>query len=75
MQALTIPLDTAKVRLQLQGGKAEGGGQLKYRGLIGTIGTVAREEVSARSLSSAMLPHQQLSRSRSVGCRGTLAGH
>ncbi|KAF7816055.1 mitochondrial uncoupling protein 2 [Senna tora] len=42
----TIPLDTAKVRLQLQK-KAEAGdgtGVPKYRGLLGTIKTIAREE-------------------------------
>lgn len=37
-EALTLPLDTAKVRLQLQGG----GG--KYKGLLGTCATIAREE-------------------------------
>ncbi|KAK5836706.1 mitochondrial uncoupling protein 1 [Gossypium arboreum] len=42
----TIPLDTAKVRLQLQK-KALGGDAAalpKYRGLLGTVGTIAREE-------------------------------
>ncbi|XWS59917.1 hypothetical protein CRYUN_Cryun08bG0163200 [Craigia yunnanensis] len=42
----TIPLDTAKVRLQLQK-KAVGGDVAtlpKYRGLLGTVGTIAREE-------------------------------
>ncbi|GKV05960.1 hypothetical protein SLEP1_g17906 [Rubroshorea leprosula] len=41
----TIPLDTAKVRLQLQK-KAVGdvAGLPKYRGLLGTVGTIAREE-------------------------------
>ncbi|KAJ0028481.1 hypothetical protein Pint_35253 [Pistacia integerrima] len=42
----TIPLDTAKVRLQLQK-KGVGGDGLalpKYRGLLGTVGTIAREE-------------------------------
>ena len=37
----TIPLDTAKVRLQLQGG---GGGAKKYGGMLGTMRTVAAEE-------------------------------
>ncbi|GAB4814656.1 hypothetical protein N2152v2_001702 [Parachlorella kessleri] len=36
----TLPLDTAKVRLQLQGKSAAP----KYKGLLGTIGTVAKEE-------------------------------
>ncbi|GAU13431.1 hypothetical protein TSUD_127270 [Trifolium subterraneum] len=47
----TIPLDTAKVRLQLQkkGGDVvdddDGGmGLPKYRGLLGTVKTIAREE-------------------------------
>lgn len=38
-QATTLPLDTAKVKLQLQKG-----GESKYRGLLGTCATVAREE-------------------------------
>ncbi|KAK6943063.1 Mitochondrial substrate/solute carrier [Dillenia turbinata] len=41
----TIPLDTAKVRLQLQKKAVEGDVALpKYRGLLGTVGTIAREE-------------------------------
>ncbi|KAJ7964106.1 putative Mitochondrial uncoupling protein [Quillaja saponaria] len=42
----TIPLDTAKVRLQLQKKVAvgDGVGLPKYRGLMGTIKTIAREE-------------------------------
>ena len=46
MQICTIPLDTAKVRLQLQK-KAVGGDAAalpKYRGLLGTVGTIAKEE-------------------------------
>jgi len=39
----TLPLDTAKVRLQVQGAAAPGQ-TLKYRGLLGTVATVAREE-------------------------------
>mmetsp|Transcript_11234 Transcript_11234/g.41128 ORF Transcript_11234/g.41128 Transcript_11234/m.41128 type:complete len:306 (+) Transcript_11234:81-998(+) len=39
----TIPLDTAKVRLQLQAG-AKATGPLKYNGMLGTMATVAREE-------------------------------
>eukprot|EP01026_Neomeris_dumetosa_P014160 TRINITY_DN1508_c0_g1_i12.p1 TRINITY_DN1508_c0_g1~~TRINITY_DN1508_c0_g1_i12.p1 ORF type:complete len:298 (+),score=29.93 TRINITY_DN1508_c0_g1_i12:85-978(+) len=34
----TLPIDTAKVRLQIQTGSS------KYRGLLGTISTIAREE-------------------------------
>ncbi|GLC46638.1 Matrilysin [Pleodorina starrii] len=37
-EALTLPLDTAKVRLQLQAGGN------KYKGLLGTVLTIAREE-------------------------------
>ncbi|KAL5580842.1 hypothetical protein UlMin_013284 [Ulmus minor] len=42
----TIPLDTAKVRLQLQRKAAggEGAGVPKYNGLLGTVATIAREE-------------------------------
>ncbi|GFY83730.1 plant uncoupling mitochondrial protein 1 [Actinidia rufa] len=42
----TIPLDTAKVRLQLQkkAVAGDGGALPKYRGMIGTVGTIAREE-------------------------------
>ncbi|KAG2447691.1 hypothetical protein HYH02_007151 [Chlamydomonas schloesseri] len=37
-EALTLPLDTAKVRLQLQAGGN------KYKGMLGTVATIAREE-------------------------------
>ncbi|KAJ1393005.1 Mitochondrial substrate/solute carrier [Sesbania bispinosa] len=42
----TIPLDTAKVRLQLQkkAGVDDGVGLPKYKGLLGTVKTIAREE-------------------------------
>ncbi|XP_060667996.1 mitochondrial uncoupling protein 2 isoform X2 [Ziziphus jujuba] len=42
----TIPLDTAKVRLQLQkkSAGADGVGLPKYRGLLGTVATIAQEE-------------------------------
>ncbi|PIA60527.1 hypothetical protein AQUCO_00300192v1 [Aquilegia coerulea] len=41
----TIPLDTAKVRLQLQKKAAGDGLPLpKYKGMLGTVGTIAREE-------------------------------
>ncbi|ACO61286.1 mitochondrial carrier family [Micromonas commoda] len=43
-EACTIPLDTAKVRLQLQAGSS---GPPKYRGMLGTVATVAREEGAA----------------------------
>ncbi|KAL3829099.1 hypothetical protein ACJIZ3_017901 [Penstemon smallii] len=38
----TIPLDTAKVRLQLQ--KKAPSGESKYRGLLGTVAMIAKEE-------------------------------
>lgn len=46
IQICTIPLDTAKVRLQLQKKAIAGDGVAlpKYRGLLGTVGTIAREE-------------------------------
>lgn len=46
MQFCTIPLDTAKVRLQLQKKPAgtDGVGVPKYKGLLGTVATIAREE-------------------------------
>ncbi|GAV65495.1 Mito_carr domain-containing protein, partial [Cephalotus follicularis] len=42
----TIPLDTAKVRLQLQKKAVAGDGlpPLKYRGMLGTVATIGREE-------------------------------
>lgn len=46
LQFCTIPLDTAKVRLQLQRKTfaSEGVSLPKYRGLLGTVATIAREE-------------------------------
>ena len=42
-EVCTIPIDTAKVRLQLQL-KTAAGVKPKYNGMFGTIATVAREE-------------------------------
>lgn len=61
-ETCTIPLDTAKVRLQLQG-KAlpgEGATALKYRGMFGTMATIAREE-GLKSLWNGIVPglHRQ----------------
>eukprot|EP00898_Chlorokybus_atmophyticus_P001232 jgi/Chlat1/2109/Chrsp17S00184 len=55
----TIPLDTAKVRLQLQQGAAKGAA-LKYNGMLGTIGMVAKEEGFA-ALWNGIIPglHRQ----------------
>lgn len=46
MQLCTIPLDTAKVRLQLQKRGSIGNevGVPKYRGMLGTVVTIALEE-------------------------------
>lgn len=46
MQFCTIPLDTAKVRLQLQKRVPLGDSEAapKYRGLLGTVATIAKEE-------------------------------
>lgn len=46
MQFCTIPLDTAKVRLQLQKkvGVDTEVGLPKYKGLLGTVKTIARDE-------------------------------
>jgi len=40
----TIPLDTAKVRLQIQGQQVKPGEALKYKGLVDCVLKVAREE-------------------------------
>ncbi|KAG5550402.1 hypothetical protein RHGRI_015379 [Rhododendron griersonianum] len=61
-QLCTIPLDTAKVRLQLQK-KAVAGDALtlpKYKGMLGTVATIAREEGLA-SLWKGIVPglHRQ----------------
>lgn len=62
LQACTLPLDTAKVRLQLQKKAVEGDGIAlpKYRGLLGTVGTIAKEEGVA-SLWKGIVPglHRQ----------------
>lgn len=42
-ETLTLPIDTAKVRLQIQA-KSNTEGAPKYSGFIGTMRTVAREE-------------------------------
>ncbi|XP_072231433.1 dicarboxylate carrier UCP2-like [Leuresthes tenuis] len=53
---ITFPLDTAKVRLQIQGEshKIEGSGAVKYRGVFGTITTMVRTE-GARSLYNGLV--------------------
>lgn len=51
----TFPLDTAKVRLQIQG---EAGASAAYRGIIGTIRTISSEE-GVRSLYNGLVPGLQ----------------
>ncbi len=62
-QVCTIPLDTAKVRLQLQGKALAGEVNVvpKYRGMVGTIATIAREE-GTMSLWRGIVPglHRQI---------------
>ena len=62
MQVCTLPLDTAKVRLQLQKKAVAGDGVAlpKYRGMLGTVGTIAREE-GLTSLWKGIVPglHRQ----------------
>uniref|UniRef100_A0A7I4B9K8 Uncoupling protein n=1 Tax=Physcomitrium patens TaxID=3218 RepID=A0A7I4B9K8_PHYPA len=61
-ETCTIPLDTAKVRLQLQGKALAGelNAAPKYRGMFGTMATIAREE-GAASLWKGIVPglHRQ----------------
>ncbi|XP_074566697.1 mitochondrial uncoupling protein 1-like [Curcuma longa] len=57
----TIPLDTAKVRLQLQKqASADAAAMPKYRGMLGTVATIAREE-GATTLWKGIVPglHRQ----------------
>lgn len=58
----TIPLDTAKVRLQLQkqGIAGDVASLPKYKGMLGTIATIAREE-GASALWKGIVPglHRQ----------------
>uniref|UniRef100_A0A8C2KKZ7 Mitochondrial uncoupling protein 2-like n=1 Tax=Cyprinus carpio TaxID=7962 RepID=A0A8C2KKZ7_CYPCA len=52
---VTFPLDTAKVRLQIQGeSTAAGSAVVKYRGVFGTIATMVRTE-GARSLYNGLV--------------------
>ncbi|XP_029199152.1 mitochondrial uncoupling protein 2-like [Acropora millepora] len=70
-EAVTIPIDTAKVRLQIQGentvmanvpsGKATANPSVQYRGMIGSMVTVAKTD-GFRSLYKGLVPgiHRQL---------------
>ncbi|KAG6543464.1 hypothetical protein Mapa_015134 [Marchantia paleacea] len=61
-ETCTIPIDTAKVRLQLQGKALAGAENVvpKYKGMLGTMGTITREEGVA-SLWRGIVPglHRQ----------------
>uniref|UniRef100_A0A0E0MIF8 Uncoupling protein n=1 Tax=Oryza punctata TaxID=4537 RepID=A0A0E0MIF8_ORYPU len=59
-EVCTIPLDTAKVRLQLQKNVGADAAAPKYRGLLGTAATIAREE-GAAALWKGIVPglHRQ----------------
>ncbi|GAB2277856.1 Matrilysin [Dionaea muscipula] len=61
-EVCTLPLDTAKVRLQLQKKAVEGDAMTlpKYRGMLGTVTTIAREE-GLSSLWKGIVPglHRQ----------------
>ena len=43
-EVFTIPLDTAKVRLQIQSKATTDGAKPKYSGFMGTMATISREE-------------------------------
>ncbi|XP_042287747.1 mitochondrial uncoupling protein 2-like [Thunnus maccoyii] len=51
---VTFPLDTAKVRLQIQGEAEKGASAKKYRGVFGTIATMVRTE-GPRSLYNGLV--------------------
>ncbi|KAJ8347787.1 hypothetical protein SKAU_G00263760 [Synaphobranchus kaupii] len=51
---VTFPLDTAKVRLQIQGESVHGTKGVKYRGVFGTIATMVRTE-GPRSLYNGLV--------------------
>jgi solute carrier family 25 uncoupling protein 8/9 len=55
-EAFTIPIDTAKVRLQLQ--KVTAGEKPKYVGMVGTLKTIQAEEGS-RALFAGLSPGLQ----------------
>ncbi|XP_016139842.1 mitochondrial uncoupling protein 2-like [Sinocyclocheilus grahami] len=64
---VTFPLDTAKVRLQIQGETAATGAAkgIRYRGVFGTISTMVRTE-GPRSLYNGTLPN--ITRNALVNC-------
>lgn len=58
---VTFPLDTAKVRLQIQGESKSINGSKRYKGVFGTIFTMVRSE-GPRSLYSGLVAglHRQM---------------
>lgn len=52
-EAITIPIDTAKVRLQIQ--KTAPGETPKYNGLFGTLSVIAKEE-GGKAVFSGLAP-------------------
>ncbi|KAI3385417.1 hypothetical protein SNEBB_009292 [Seison nebaliae] len=56
---LTFPLDVAKVRLQIQGDSSAGIMNKQYRGLIGTLKTIYRQEGLVRGLYGGIAPGLQ----------------
>ena len=43
-ELFTLPFDTAKVRMQIQGVEVRAGGAIKYKNTLNCITTVAKEE-------------------------------
>jgi len=74
---LTFPLDTTKVRLQVQG-ELTGAGQAQVsRGVLGTLSTIAREE-GPRALYSGIVPGLQRQMAFSairIGAYDTVKSH
>lgn len=56
--AITFPLDVAKVRLQIQGEGSQGKVVKQYRGVLGTVVTIARQEGPSR-LYGGLVPGLQ----------------
>ncbi|XP_064490348.1 dicarboxylate carrier SLC25A8-like [Ornithodoros turicata] len=55
---MTFPLDVAKVRLQIQGEGLKAGAAKQYRGVFGTIATIAKKE-GPRCLYNGLVPGLQ----------------
>jgi len=55
---VTFPLDTTKVRLQVQGEMAISGQAVQFKGVLGTLSTIVRQE-GFRALYSGIVPGLQ----------------